>query len=390
MNEHIIRTAMTEEANQLAPEPVNLWPRVAARLKRRERTQAVRRFAVRAVIVSLAVFVVSLGVSPQLRAAVVGAVLQMVGAIARPGQPTLFSPNPPFVVKQPEYLPESFVKTWEVYYSGDPTLPMMRVQARTMTLDWQPSEAVAQRVRERETGSEARLIFTYEARDGQYVLLFERAAKRGEALPPGEPRTVASQAASLQRGDQKFTLAWIVEGTWIELESTLAEAETLKIAEGLKTSQTLTSPPPSEIAENLSNLPFCDPRDDPPDRYILGKVKGQQHKGDVIIELHDRPKFPESVAFGSDVPDLLDEVLKPALATLQDFAIPTQRLPYRSISSFGHSELECLVPNPDVQGYFVIEVWERQVNIGYGGAALEMRARAIKELEEEIQNRQSP
>jgi hypothetical protein len=194
--------------------------------------------------------------------------------------------------------------------------------------------------------------------------------------------------ASLHREEQALKLTWIAEGTWIELASTLSEAEMLKVAEGLKTSQTLTSPAPDASA--FEERPFCDPRDDPPDSYILGKVKGQQHKGDVIIELHDRPKFPESVAFGSDVPDLLDEVLKPALAALQDSAISMQRLPYRSISSFGHSELGCLVPNPDVQGYFVIEVWERQVNIGYGGAALEMRARTIKALEEEIQNRQSP
>lgn len=150
-------------------------------------------------------------------------------------------------------------------------------------------------------------------------------------------------------------MTWIAEGTWIEMESTLSEAELLKVAEGLKTTQAL------DLIEtdSTSLLPidrFCSPQDQPPSRFMLGKAEGQQFKGSVHIELYDRPLFPEGVAFGSDVPNILD-VLEPALAALRDPALLMQPLPYKSISSFRISESgQCLMPDPDVEGYVVIEV----------------------------------
>jgi hypothetical protein len=87
----------------------------------------------------------------------------------------------------------------------------------------------------------------------------------------------------------------------------------------------------------------------------------------------------------SNVPDSR-EVLQDALAALRDSTLPMYKLPYSSISSFQKKDGEdCLRPNPQVQGYFVIEVWDHQVNVGYGGAGAEMKERAIKALEQQIE-----
>jgi hypothetical protein len=37
------------------------------------------------------------------------------------------------------------------------------------------------------------------------------------------------------------------------------------------------------------------------------------------------------------------------------------------------------------EGYLVIEVWEQQVNIGYGGDGVQLKDRAIQRLQEAIE-----
>jgi hypothetical protein len=37
------------------------------------------------------------------------------------------------------------------------------------------------------------------------------------------------------------------------------------------------------------------------------------------------------------------------------------------------------------RSYLVIEVWERQVNIGYGGDGMQLKDRAIQRLQEAIE-----
>jgi hypothetical protein len=375
MEEHSLRMAVKAEALKLVPEPVNLWPRIMARQRRHALARVVRR----GVIAGLFVVVTALIASPRIQAAV----LQFVGAISGPSQPTVFGPKPRFVIKQPGYLPEGFVKTWELYRPADTMLPAMRIQVQDMQIGWQPAEFVAGQVRERHSSGDAHVIFAYEAPGGGYLLLFERKAKSGEALPPGEARSVAGELASLQEGTGTATLTWVSEGTWIELEGTLPELELLVVAEGLVSVQ-LPSSQTSDISA-FSELPFCNPRDEPLSP-ILGKVSGQRRNGSINIQMHDRPNHPDQVAWGSSVPNFQDGVLGPALAALRDPAYPMQPLLYQSISSFGISDNRCLVPDSGVVGYFVIEVWERQVNIGYGGSALEMRDRAIRALEHELRS----
>jgi hypothetical protein len=114
-----------------------------------------------------------------------------------------FSPTPPFTVKQPHYLPGGFELVTQRYQPGD----------------------------------EPNIMLEYTAKDGQYVQLFERLARPDETLPSGEPYTVRGWPARLQRSDRALKLIWIDEGTWIELEGTTSEAELLRIAESLATTQ---------------------------------------------------------------------------------------------------------------------------------------------------------
>ncbi len=52
--------------------------------------------------------------------------------------------------------------------------------------------------------------------------------------------------------------------------------------------------------------------------------------------------------------------------------------------SFSSDDKGCRRPNSDVQGYIVVEVWEKQVNAGYGGAGAALKERAIKALERQL------
>ena len=117
---------------------------------------------------------------------------------------------------------------------------------------------------------------------------------------------------------------------------------------------------------------------------MLGKVEGQKHLGTISVELFGGDVLPERIASGWNVPDKRP-VIQAALAALRSPTTSMRRLPYQSISSFSFDGPDgCLEPNTAVQGYVVIEVWERQVNIGYGGNGAEQKERVIKALEQEM------
>lgn len=61
-----------------------------------------------------------------------------------------------------------------------------------------------------------------------------------------------------------------------------------------------------------------------------------------------------------------------------------QPLPYKTIGMYINIK-GCAEPNPAVRGYFLIEVWDQQVNVGYGGNALALRDLAIQTLEREME-----
>ncbi|HEY3232152.1 MAG TPA: hypothetical protein VGJ87_23170, partial [Roseiflexaceae bacterium] len=166
----------------------------------------------------------------------------LVGSSYAPGGFVMFTPAPPFVVKQPNYLPAGFSFVGERYNTGSPAQNDQPGSNLAQPSEVQSPGSVsadgARQAIERDRGREAYIVLGYEAPNGPYMALFERAARPGETLPAGEPRIVANQAAVLQRSGQILTLTWISAGTWLELEGRLPEAELLKVAEGLTVSQT--------------------------------------------------------------------------------------------------------------------------------------------------------
>ncbi len=396
----LARTLATSNFSGESRVQAELRRRLLKQVEAREEPQATKarprklyllRLAVWAGIV-LVLAMVLLHLSPELQMATAQGAREvqkiLVGVFHRPGEPDIYSPPPPFEMKQPGYLPLGFMLTAQRYYPGfdrqtGAPLPGSDVQVKAP----RPVGEAVRNVLERDWGNPPYILNAYESPDGQYVLLFERAAKQDEALPQGIARTVANHAASLQQNGQMIRLTWIAEGTWIELETSLAAEESFKIAESLKTTPMPASA--SNAAQADQDLPFCDPSQRPPNRPdgLLGKASGQRLNGSVWINFTDDPAHPEDIAYGSNVPNAREQVFKPALAALQDPNLPMQKLSYPSLNSFAHDDARhCLIPDPHVQGYIVIEVWNRQVDLGYGGIGAAEKTRAIKALEVELQN----
>ncbi len=125
---------------------------------------------------------------------------------------------------------------------------------------------------------------------------------------------------------------------------------------------------------------YCDPAARPPaSRALLGEVPGQHFVGSVWIHFTASDLSPASFSYTSDGPAGPAPVLKPALAALGDASRPMQRLPYASLGAFvTRPGAQCLIPDPALRGYIVAEVWERQVNLGYGGAGSQLRDQAAR------------
>ncbi len=132
---------------------------------------------------------------------------------------------------------------------------------------------------------------------------------------------------------------------------------------------------------------YCDPAARPPaSQALLGQVPGQHYVGSVWIHFTASDLSPASFSYTSDGPAGPSPVLKPALAALEDASRPMQRLPYASLGVFVTKPGgQCLIPDPALRGYIVAEVWERQVNLGYGGAGPQLRDQAARVLADEIE-----
>lgn len=315
-----------------------------------------------------------------------------VGISSRPGGVQVYSPPPPFVVFQlsPDRLPVGFAVTWNRYAPGSSGNGLVMTGGAPVRVgsDESTIHPVAERAAQRNWGPDPHIVIVYESNDGRYLILFERKAAPDESLPPGEPRTVAGNPARLDALDQGIRLTWVDAGTRIEIESSLPEQELLALAAQVKGTQIPGERNPLEALFMPHEPVFCDPNQKPPSGVLLGKVSGQKNRGSVRIEFQQYPNRPDMIAnlsSGANVPDIRGGVYEPALAALQNPAIPLQRLPYAAVSTFSSSEsVPCLVPSSVVKGYLVIEVWEQQVNIGYGGNGAAMRERGIQALLEEI------
>jgi hypothetical protein len=139
----------------------------------------------------------------------------------------------------------------------------------------------------------------------------------------------------------------------------------------------------------LVQLRYCDPSTRPPvSQTLLGQVPGQRFIGSVWIHFAASDQLPASFSYTSDSAGGPASVLKPALAALQDTtpARPMQPLPYASLGLFStRAGEQCLRPDPALRGYIVAEVWDDQVNLGYGGAGIELRDQASRVLASELE-----
>ncbi len=395
MNEGRFKKLLAELEEQRVPATLDLWPGILAKAHGLSRREVRRRRALK-IAFSFSMVFLSLGVlllafSPGLRSAAAQAIREIgviVGIAGDSKGPGAFSPTPPFVVKLPGYLPEGFEYDSAQYNPGVENLPSIREERV------QPGTPTAEPTGERDTGNQSSILIRYQGGAGNYFELSEKKAQPGEKLPPGEELLINGEDARLQQDGEVLTLTWVEAGTWIEISGRLPEDALLQVAEKLITAQTPqggdSSPPglpDRQAIEATERASFCNPEDYVPDGgNLLGDVPNQKRKGEIRIDLfyEGQYPFPATIAWGSSVENPIDEVFTPALKGLKDPATEMQQLPYKAIGMYTTIK-GCVEPNPAVQGYFLIEVWDQQVNIGYGGNALALRDLAVQTLKREME-----
>ncbi|HOR01581.1 MAG TPA: hypothetical protein PLJ35_22430, partial [Anaerolineae bacterium] len=138
--------------------------------------------------------------------------------------------------------------------------------------------------------------------------------------------------------------------------SSLSLEEALKVAESLRGDGTAITPgPPNPELQDLSTP-----------RPMLGEVPGQRLRGKLVITFEGE-RYAGWRAYASDEVELAQtqaDLFAPAIAALRDAAIPTGRISDRG-DTLG-------------QRYVVVEVWERQVNVGASGGDARLRELAAQ------------
>ncbi|RPI83630.1 MAG: DUF4367 domain-containing protein [Chloroflexi bacterium] len=390
MNEGLFRKALIELEKQRIPASLDLWTRLEAEINARKqrniRLRRARRIAFGSSLAVLVLAALLLTISPGFRSAAAQAVReigQFVGIAGNAKGPHTFTPPPPFPVKLPEYLPEGFRYDSVLYnpgenQSGDGYLPSIR-EVQIIPGEQAVGPAVQPTVA-REIETRPSIWIRYKKAASTFFELYQRQAEPEEALPGGEELRIRGNAARLTRQGDRLTITWIEEETWIELSGTLPESELIQVAEGLRTAQTPDLELLATQVDQVEEPHYCDPSQIAPiHQPLLGTVRGQKKIGSVWIHMFAPGQYPvpESVA-------ARPSVLEPALEALKNPEIPMLQLPYPNIGMFEHSEEDGCVKPIEVQGYIVIEVWEGQVNLGYGGEGEALRDRAIEVLEREL------
>jgi hypothetical protein len=202
----------------------------------------------------------------------------------------------------------------------------------------------------------------------------------------GKEVKLADQTAILERNGSTGKLTWISDHVWIELEGILPDNELIKVANGLVVTQLPTTPSAADIIPipqsgggDTSSSSFCNPNDYAPiDKPLLGEIKDQKLLGTVVIQFWNRETAPVDVFGGG----LSADLFKRAITALQDPTIQWQHLFYPSIGGpyMWSDTRSCLVVAGKSEGYIVAEVWDRHVNVGYGGDGDRRKEQAIEAL----------
>jgi hypothetical protein len=344
--------------------------------------------------------VVLLFAFPQLRTAAAKTIADIwaslrLGMSGTAGGFVTFSPAPPFDVYQPEDLPEGFALSVQYYQ------PLTEPETGASSLMAEVLENAESGVSSSGLGpelitahqiDEPHIILFYEAGDGRYLLLLERSVHAGEGLPTGEVQQVNDHPATLQRSGETLTLTWVTAETWLTLDGTLTEDELLRVAESMIVTQRAGESRDVSLTEDAgadTQPPFCDPDEPQPSGFLLGEMQDQQYWGSVWIHLFDRERFPESVGHGINLGSVTPVLLfQQALEAMQEPGLTMMPLSYSSLGHFTitDDDVPCLQPDPRLQGYIAIEVWDEQVNVGFGGDGAALKDRAIQALVQELEN----
>lgn len=297
-------------------------------------------------------------------------------------------PSPPFTARQFTPIPPDFALVGNRYAPGVVT-GGWRGETQMLDPRTMKGDPVVQEALGRERGDAPHLVLAYRSSRGDYLFLYQRASVPDEPLPPGEPRQVGAALATLRADAGRQTLTWVEGDTWTELESSLDSATILALATTLApidaaTAARIAPPPPAwgDAVRSWGGPALCDPSAQPSEP-ILGRVAGQRLRGTILLNVDHiggrEQVYPAATGFND--PDR-GAIIDAAASALADPAQTLRKLPYPSIGQFGYDEAaDCYRP-AEVPGYLVIEVWEREVRIGYGGVGAERRTEALAALAE--------
>lgn len=295
-------------------------------------------------------------------------------------------PPPPFTAWQLGATPPGFVLVGDRYA---PEMIENSVRGELQAVDPEtllPDPIVAEAVG-RDRGDVPHLVLVYRSKDQGYLSLFQRSARPDEPLPAGELSGVGTAAARFQTGVGRSTLTWVSGDTWFELEGTGAKELLLDAATNLRPIDPATasrvSPPPSRWGDALRRwgepVP-CSAGDQLPRGILLGQPTDQALLGVITLQISVEDEVLRLSSMSVNVPER-ERVLSAAAAALREPPTSTVKLPYRSVGLIMIDETNGCYRATQNPGYLVVEVWEREVRIGYSGTAVTRLAEAATLLE---------
>jgi hypothetical protein len=291
-------------------------------------------------------------------------------------------PSPPFTARQLGEIPPGFVLAGNRYAPGAASGGIEAEAGLLAAPDGTPDPILEEALR-RKHDAVPRLVLVYHSGDGEIIILYQRQVTLGEALPEGEPREIDGQPARLSSVSERRILTWIAGDTWTELESTLEETALLALARDLQPIPTGASAAPP-LAERLRQRIMCDGTQPQLHEPLLGQADGS-HLGGFWLTIDERQGHEQIQlsSMGFNVPEAEQgAVFDAAIAALGDPATSLIQLPYPSVGQLVADTDEGCYRRPEVPGYLVIEVWENEVRVGYGGVGTAWREAAIAALEQ--------
>lgn len=224
------------------PPAEELRARVRARLPGPRRGPARARAALAAVALLALTATAAVAGSADLRDHLRAAVTLTMGR----GGALSVRPAPAFTFLQPSDLSPGWWFVGQGYIAGPGS--GSGYGGGVFRRDDPPDSAVAAAARRRtaelldRAGDEPTLVLIYGARPDQFVELVEHPAA-GRTLPAGERTTVRGRPAVRRARDGRDVYVWTEGDTWVELATTLGDAEARRFLGGLRPAATVAGVP---------------------------------------------------------------------------------------------------------------------------------------------------